>query len=62
MKLVRFADGTYGVRKGIFNYQFLDRDSAMWWTQNPRYYQYYSMPEDAARVLTQRANDRGKAV
>ena len=39
MKIVKFEDGTYGIRKGPpSNYQFADlRDNEYWWWYNIQY-------------------------
>ena len=37
MKIVKFKDGTYAIRKGWrFNYQYKDLNGKYWWSKNER--------------------------
>lgn len=31
MKIVKFNNGTYGIRRWFFGYQFKDLETAFWW-------------------------------
>lgn len=66
MKLVKFKDGSFGVRRynlGSFKYEFLDLQSTRteyWWTQSKRdFLNCCKSDEHTARFHFNRLTDKG---
>lgn len=55
MKLVKFNDGTFGVRRGWFFYQFADKqDQFYWWSKTENVEEYSKCTEERAREILAR--------
>lgn len=69
MKIVKFKDGTFGVRKGFFwHYQYLDVSSESYWWNSTKYINTYakvpSLEEAETMLVNQKpqVKDRGTPV
>lgn len=61
MKLVKFKDGTWGVRRRVaFTYQFLDMDSTTWWERMSAVNRFCRGTEEQARKLLETMTDTGE--
>lgn len=38
IKIVKFKDGKYGIRKGVFNFSFKELSGDYWWTRNSGFF------------------------
>jgi hypothetical protein len=64
MKLVKFKNGKYGVRRGVFSYSFADFKGGFWWSGR-NYIKYINdcqSTEEGARTYIETYNDKGVVV
>jgi len=65
MKLVKFKNGKWGLRKGsfIWGYSFRDfKNGGFWWSQESQHFRDCMTDEDTARDYFNLATDCGEAV
>ena len=66
MKLVKFKDGTYGVRKWSWlslSYRYLDlKHGFYWWDRSSSFFRGCKGTEARSRSLMNSISDRGKVV
>jgi hypothetical protein len=57
--IVKFIDGTYGIRKKVHEgYMFMDNTDGSWWTESKRYKYCRFETLEAAKIM----NDMGDVV
>lgn len=64
MKIVKFKDGTYGVRRlTLFGYEYKDfRSIEFWWSRNSQYFPACHGTLTEAEYYTEYYTDKGKVV
>lgn len=62
MKIVKFKNGTYGLRKGIFFFSFRDLEGRYWWHRNSVYLSTYQGTLEEVKRLIDNEIDMGTPI